>query len=229
MTRGEGGEEGSPELRCRGIARPLCTLPGSSAVGLPLSRVSLIRVVRPLADIAFHVYANLRIGPPAWTGFPVVYSTASSIARPPRILACILSSGLPPCRASHVHLIRPPADAALHVYVDLVSGPPASTGFPSLYCTASCIARPPCVLPRISAPGLPLCQASLLHLVRPLADIASHVYAHPRTGPPAWPGFPVLFSTVSGIARPPCSLPYILASGLPLCRASRTVVRAMSD
>ena len=74
-------------------------------------------------------------------------------------LTVYLAVGLPLCRAALTRLVRPPADIAFHVYVDLGSGSPAWKGFPILYCTASGIARPLCILPCILAPGLLLCRA----------------------------------------------------------------------
>ena len=72
-------------------------------------------------------------GPPASSGFPVVYNSASGIDRPPTILRCIVSQGLPLCRASPYTHIKASGLRRLPSVCISCSGPPASSGFPVIY------------------------------------------------------------------------------------------------
>ena len=71
-----------------------------SSTGLPLCRASHERTIRPPAENALHVYVDPGRGPPAWSGFPVVYKTASRMVGPPGMLMSVFyrascSVGLP--------------------------------------------------------------------------------------------------------------------------------------
>ena len=191
-----------------------------SSTGLPLCRASHERTIRPPAENAFHVYVDPGRGPPAWSGFPVVYKMASRMVGPPVMLTSVLLLGLLLCRASHERTIRPPAENGFHVYVDPGRGPPAWSGFPVVYKTASRMVGPPGMLTSVLLLGLLLCRASHERTIRPPAENAFHVYVDPGRGPPALSGFPVVYNTASRMVGPPGILTFILLSGLPLCRAS---------
>ena len=112
-----------------------------------------------------------------------------------------LSPGLPLCRASLIHTIRPPAETGFHVCVDPGSGSPAVSSFLVVYNMASGIDRFPCTLQSFS------------------------------TGPPALSGFPYTHNEASGIDRLPCicnslkraSRSVGLPSGIPYGLLLRTV------
>ena len=108
-------------------------------VGLPHCRASRLYTIWPPAWTGFHVsYRVFITGPPALSGFPYTQSKASGMDRLPCVcrsiqwasrivglpgyilyglrhgpasmyLTVYLSPGLPLCRASHIHTIRPPA------------------------------------------------------------------------------------------------------------------------
>ena len=77
--------------------------------GLPLCRASLMHTIWPPAYTGLPVYVDPVVFLPASSGFPVVFHMASCMDRLPCILQCILPPGLPLGRASHVHIMRPPA------------------------------------------------------------------------------------------------------------------------
>ena len=164
-----------------------------SSTGLPLCRASHERTIRPPAENAFHVYVDPGRGPPAWSGFPVVYKMASRMVGPPGMLTSVLLLGLLLCRASHERTIRPPAENGFHVYVDPGRGPPAWSGFPVVYKTASRMVGPPGMLTSVLLSGLLLCRASHVRTRRPPAENGIHVYVDP-----GWASDDIWFSLGDG-------------------------------
>ena len=141
------------------------------------------------------------------SGFAVVYNTVSRIVGPPSVLTCILLSGLPLCRASHIRTIRLPAENAFHVYVDPGRGPPALSGFPVVYNTASRMVGPPGILTFILLSGLPLCRASHVRTIRPRAPLWPF-YCTPLPSP----ALPSPHMTSSSVPSPHLTSPHLTSS-----------------
>ena len=68
--------------------------------GLPLCRASLIHTIRHPAYTGFHVHVDPGSGPPALSGFPMVYKMASGMDRLACILQCIYHRASPLCQSS---------------------------------------------------------------------------------------------------------------------------------
>ena len=164
----------------------------------PLSCCALVRSrlpdcvqnIRPLACTCFHESCSvLFTWPLAVSGFPYTHNKVSS-KRLVSICMKMLLVCLLYCRASWLYTIWPPAWTGFHVsYRVFITGPPALLGFPYRNSKASGTDQLPCVhrswswasrivgLPghtlyglRHGPPsGLPLCRASLIHIIRPPA------------------------------------------------------------
>ena len=107
----------------------------SVSLGLPIARASLILTIsrqeKPLAYICSSwKWASRIVGLPKYIPYGLRHGPASTH------LTVYLSPGLPHCRASLTHIIRPPTQTGFHVSLHPTSRP-AST--PPAICTVLCL------------------------------------------------------------------------------------------